>query len=62
MREGLGVGSALRTPTAAAAATAAWLLVVAAVLLLLCEVGVEGGGVGGRALEAKRSKPAVGRC
>ena len=50
MREGLGVGSALRT--FAAAATVAWLLVVAAVLLLLCEVGVEGGGVGGRALEA----------
>ena len=61
MREGLGVGSALRTPTAAAA-TAAWLLVVAAVLLPVCEVGVEGGGVGGRALEAKWSKPAVGCC
>ena len=58
MREGLGVGSALRT-----FAAGAWLLVVVgAVLLLLCEAGVEGGGVGGRALEAKRSKPAVGCC
>ena len=58
VREGLGVGSALR-----AFAAAPWLLVVvAALLLLLCEAGVEGGGVRGRALEAKRSKSAVGCC
>jgi hypothetical protein len=53
VREGLGVGSALLTFAA---------VLMVAVLLLLCEVGVEGGGVSGRALEAKRSIPAVGCC
>jgi hypothetical protein len=56
VREGLGVGSALWV------AAAQLLVVMVAVLLLLCEVGVEDGGVGGRALEAKRSKSAVGCC
>jgi hypothetical protein len=49
VREGLGVGSAFGT----FAAAARLLGVVMALLLHLCELGVEGGGVGGRALEAR---------
>jgi len=60
VRDGFGVGSAFRA--FAAAVTVARLLVLVALLLLLCEAGVEDGGVGGRALKAKRSKPAVDCC
>ena len=50
VREGLGVSSAFGTLAAAAPQL---LGVVVTLLLHLCELGVEGGGVGGRALETR---------